>query len=92
MGDTSAQVFKLRGYIAGAPVTVLLDTGADANFINAALAQRCNLPLRPSGRSVRLPDGTLVPAGGEANVLFTLDAGRKSAPHSFTADFTSLAL
>lgn len=54
-----AKCIILQGTIAHKPVSILLDSGASANFVSSAIVQQNQLPVaeRPS-EPVRYPDGT----------------------------------
>ena len=84
-------MFKLRGHFADTTATLLLDSGASAEFIDPEFARRCGLTLSPSDRTVKLADGSVVPAAGQVTVQFTL-ATTKGAPIPFTATFTATPL
>jgi len=85
--------FRLRGAIKDAATVLMLDSGASSEFIDTEFARRCGLTLTPSSRTIRLADGTVVAAGGEVTVDFTLaPAGVNGAPIPFTAKFTATPL
>ena len=84
-------MFKLRGYFAGHAATLLLDSGASSEFIDPEFARRCGLTLTPSGRSVKLADGSIVAAQGQVSTACDLDA--KTGPAlPFTATYTATPL
>ena len=59
-------LLKLAGLVAGQPAVVLIDCGADGNFVSSDLAARLPSSLRvvPSSHTVTLADGHGKAAGG----------------------------
>ncbi len=88
---TRPGLFKLRGFFNGHWATLLIDSGASAEFIDPAFARRCGLTLTKSGREIRLADGTLVLAQGSVLTPFSLAATRGD-PIAFSATFTATPL
>ena len=89
MRTQPASLFKLRGHIKAEPTTLMIDSGASSEFIDTDFARRCGLTLRPSNRTIRLADGTIVQASGEAVVAFTLESASKNgSPIPFSTTFT----
>ena len=84
-------MFKLRGFFNGQAATLLLDSGASGEFIDPAFAARCGLTLSPSDRTIKLADGTVVPALGRVSTECAL-AAKTGAPVSFTSTFTATPL
>lgn len=84
-------LLKLRATLGGQPAVLLLDSGASAEFIDPAFAQRCGLTLEASTRSVKLADGTVVPARGRARADCLLAADR-GQPFAFSSTFTATPL
>ena len=88
-----AGLFKLRGHIRAETTTMMIDSGATTEFIDTAFARRCGLTLTPSNRTIRLADGSIVPADGDVTVSFTLaPSSRNGSPIPFTATFTATPL
>ena len=71
--------------------TGLIDSGASTDFIDSSFAQRCNLTLTPSSRSIKLADGSLVNAQGQAVTTCGL-AAAKGDPIPYAATFTATPL
>ena len=86
-----ARLFKLRAYFNNQVATLLLDSGATSEFIDPAFARRCGLELTPSANTVRLANGTIVPAQGQVNSACSLEAA-KGDPIPFNATFTATPL
>jgi hypothetical protein len=86
--SASMPVTRLKGSISpgGTPVQFLVDSGATALFLDTALAKRCNLVPRPSGRTIRLADGTIRDAAGTVTTTCTL-TGERGESQSFQAEF-----
>ena len=83
----------MRGTIRDESTVLMLDSGASSEFIDTEFVRRCGIPLTPSDRTIRLADGTIVPADGEAMISFTLEpSSRNGAPIPFTARFTATPL
>ena len=87
-----ASLLKLAGHIAGHPTIAMVDSGASNEFIDTAYAARCGLTLEPSGRSIRLADGSVVNAAGQVTVTLTLEGPGREAAVPFVATFTATAL
>ena len=85
------RLFKLRGFFAGQPATILLDSGASGDFIDPAYAERCGLVLSPSDRTIRLADGSIAAAAGRVATDWSL-AAPKGDPLMFTSTFTATPL
>ena len=87
-----ANLFKVAGFIGSHPATLMIDSGASSEFIDSAFARRCGLELEPCTRTIRLADGALAPAHGQATLSYSLVAasGQRTAP--FSAVFTSTPL
>jgi predicted aspartyl protease len=64
----------LKGSVNGHEAVFLLDSGASSEFIDPKFAELCGLKVSPSDRSVKLADGTVVDASGQASVDFGLAA------------------
>ena len=76
-GPTSAApVTHLAGLIGpnGSSVSCLVDSGASALFMSTATAQRCGLTPLPSGRTIKLADGSIRPTAGTVTARCTLKA------------------
>ena len=71
--------------------TGLIDSGASTDFIDSSFARRCELTLTPSSRSIKLADGSLVNAQGQAVTTCGLVAV-KGAPIPYAATFTATPL
>lgn len=73
---TSSATLRLTGSLGAGrmPFSPMIDSGATACFMDTALAHRCNLPLSPTTRTVRLADGTERPAAGTVRVTCALRA------------------
>ena len=83
------RLFKIAGFIGEQATTFMIDSGASSDFIDTKFAERCGLTLSRSDCTIRLADGTVVPASGEANVQYTLtEAGNRDAPIAQAATFT----
>ena len=87
-----ANLFKLAGHVNAHAAILMVDSGASSEFIDTDYARRCGLTLTPSGRTIRLADGTIAPAHGEVTIAFTLRAARGEPPVPFTATFTATPL
>ena len=84
-------LFKVRGYVSGHAATLLIDSGASAEFIDPAFAARCGLSLDRSERTVKLADGSVVAAQGCVTAIVELEAAR-GEPIPFTATYTATPL
>jgi len=90
----STAVMRLMGVIGPLAVAAsfLADSGATALFMDTALAKRCGLVLQPSGRQIKLADGTLRAAAGTVTASCALlssagAAGAESDRLVFEAEF-----
>ena len=70
----------------------MIDSGASSDFLDAAFARRCGFKLSPSKCTIRLADGTVVPALGQVEVRFDLNGapGQPSIPFVETFTVTPL--
>ena len=65
VSNTSVSTIRLAGSVHNTSgVVFLADSGATALFMSPALARRCQLPLTPSNRTVKLADGATKAAAG----------------------------
>ena len=70
----------MRGFFSGQAATLLLDSGASGQgFIDPAFAARCGLELLSSDRSIKLANGTIVPAAGQVAADYALAAASGAA-------------
>ena len=81
-------LLKVRGYFDKQETTFMIDSGASSEFIDTEFAQRCGLTLTPSDSTIRLADGTVVPASGQTTIDFTLAAKQGESLIPCTATFT----
>ena len=83
-----APVTHLLGLIGprSAPVICLVDSGASALFMSSDTAARCGLIPTPSGRTIRLADGTIRPSAGTVTASCTMQ-GQGDDNLSFDAEF-----
>ena len=72
----------------------LLDSGASGvGFIDPTFAAKCGLALTPSEHTIKLADGTIVPAAGQVSVTYHLAATTgQPIPGPFTSTFTATPL
>lgn len=69
MRGCSKPSMQFAGRMCGTPASVLFDTGATHNFIDAARCQALGLPILPSRHdTVRVGDGNLVTLRGQCTV------------------------
>ena len=85
-------LFKVAGSIGVNSATLMIDSGASTEFIDTEFARRCGLTITPSACTIRLADGTVVPAHGQTTVTTLLTAAHGKPPISFTATFTVTSL
>ena len=71
--------------------TGLIDSGASTDFIDSSFVRCCELTLAPSSRSIKLADGSLVNAQGQAVTTCGLVAA-KGDPIPYAATFTATPL
>ena len=64
-----------EGEVGGRPVTVLVDSGAGRNFLDAEFARRCGLRLAPNAFEVTLAGGQQTKSQGTYNGPFRLRGG-----------------
>ena len=76
--DENKLVFKLRGHIAGAPATVLLDSGASINFISEPFCKQHGLRVSPPvhGVEVEVANGKKLMACGTCTAQLELQGHR----------------
>ena len=81
-------VIRLAGSLGphGAPVSFLVDSGGSALFMSSETAKRCGLIPKPSGRTVRLADGTVRPSAGTVTANCSL-RGQAGQSLDFEAEF-----
>ena len=87
-----ANLLKLAGHIGGHATIAMVDSGASNEFIDTDYAARCGLVLEPSGRTIRLADGTAVTAAGQVTITFTLNGTGRADAVPFTSTFTATTL
>ena len=92
MRTLPADLLKVAGSFANTELTLMIDSGASNDFIDTDFARRCGLVLAPSEFTVRLADGTVVPADGQVTLSYSLHAVGKCAPIPFTSTFTATKL
>ena len=70
----------------------MIDSGASSDFIDTEFARKCGLELSPSNCTIRLADGSVVSASGQATVNFHLVAahGKPAIPCTTTFTVTPL--
>ena len=90
--SNSNRLFKLRGYFAGRAATLLIDSGADSDFIDPDFANHCGLDLTPSRRSIKLADGSIVSATGQVTTECDLVPADDGTRIPFEATFTATPL
>jgi hypothetical protein len=83
----SSSTMHLAGTLEGSgkSVACLVDSGASGNFIDIAVARAAGVELSPSGRVVRLADGTERPVDGVARVTLALHTD-EGVPIKYTVD------
>ena len=81
-------LFRVAGSIGVNSATLMIDSGASTEFIDTGFASRCGLTITPSACTIRLADGTVVPAHGQTTVTTLLTAAHGKPPIPFTATFT----
>lgn len=75
--------FTFDGQLSGGPVTILIDTGATASFVNADTARRLGLTLQPDAtQEIILGTGQSVRSFGKCRATLRLQSYQ--APVSFT--------
>jgi hypothetical protein len=86
--EPSTPVIRLQGGAGprNVPVAYLVDCGATALFMDTALARRLGLVPRPSGRTIRLADGSIKGAAGTVRVTCTVQT-TGGAELTFEAEF-----
>ena len=77
--------------MAGHPVVILLDSGASTEFISSAFVKKASLDLEPSNRTIRLADGSVVPADGQVRMHTEMTAA-VGGPLEFDATFVATTL
>lgn len=84
----STPVIRLAGSLGphGAPVSFLVDSGGSALFMSSETAKRCGLVPKPSGRTIRLADGTMRPSAGTVTTRCSL-RGLDGRTLEFEAEF-----
>lgn len=89
----SSSTMHLAGTLEGSgkPVACLVDSGASGNFIDTAVARAAGVELSPSGRVVRLADGTERAVDGVARVTLALHTS-EGDPIRYTVDMCVTAL
>jgi len=60
------------GKLNGRPVTVLIDSGGESNFVSADFVKRWNIEVLKDGRRVVMPDGIAVASGVAPNLFLTI--------------------
>lgn len=66
-------VFWVHALIAGSKAErMLLDTGANCNFLSTTIVERLNLRMRPCNQYIQLPDGSVTRAMGCVDVILKL--------------------
>ena len=88
VSNTSVSTIRLAGSVnSTSGVVFLADSGATALFMSPALARRCQLPLTPSNRTVKLADGATKAAAGTVTATCSLQSEAHGPPLVFTAEF-----
>ena len=72
---------------AATKTTFMIDSGASSEFVDTAFAKRCGWKIEPSICTIRLADGTVVPAEGKVTLSYMLATSGKAAAR-FTSTFT----
>ena len=81
-------LMKVAGTIAGDAAILMIDSGATSNFADATFVRRTGLTLEPANCTIRLADGSVVPALGQVTVPITLTAAGDQPAVTFEVTFT----
>ena len=74
-GSGGERLLTFGGEVAGRQITVLVDSGAGRNFLDAEFAERCGLRLTPNAFEVTLAGGQRTRVGGHVRRAFRLTGG-----------------
>ena len=70
----------------------MIDSSASSDFIDTEFASQCGLDLTASDCTIRLADGSVVPASGKANVSFSLTAAHSRPAILLSSTLTATPL